>query len=762
MTVEAGILPNVQTELDHGVRFFAHDGCVDYRGDRASVYVGGRLIGTFSSEEPVSRDLLVVIVCSEPTIRVGRVAEAFGVHRETIRRILDKREQHGLEGIASGHRRGRPRRQTPEFEQELFALFDEGLSVRAVCERIDRRASIGVVARVRRKWVDQRAQEPLTPKVPEPDQLEMPVADDNAEAVEAAPDVEAAEMAGNVEQEQEQEQEQEGEGEQAQAKLSDDGAQAGRDEMELEEAIEHGGRRVQHLGAWIMLAVLNAMGLYAMVEQLRVKTEREQRKDGKRYLDAQTLRVVIDAVVVALCIGKRCVEGVRWLNTPSGPTLLRRVRTISASWCRRTLSRFGSCSALELHWKQGKSLMHSAVGDDERAVFYIDNHVRPYTGKHTVRKVWRMQDKKARPGVSDFYVHDEAGRPLVRLDDPSHGSLTDWLLPTGQLLRTALGGTVKTLLVFDRGGAFPHYMAELRDDALEFVTYERAPYRVLPDKAFAHKRWIQLGPKRYRCVEHARKNLGKGRGRLRRIHVQTEGGKQLSVLAISDAPMDFLVAKLIARWPCQENQFKHQNERWGSNQLDGRRVEQYPPDAVIPNPARRRLDRQLRIAREAEGQALRRLARLREDDPKREQYEEDLEEARELQLELEALRPELPLHAAVKDTDLAGELVRHPGDYKRVIDTLRVALANAESDLAVWLAPDLPRPNEAKKQLAKLFDAPGTVRVNGKSITVTLDPAGTDKELTALDKLMPRLNAARLTLPGDPSRRQLRFQCNRK
>lgn len=548
---------------------------------------------------------------------------------------------------------------------------------------------------------------------------------------------------------------------------SQDGKQAACNEMTVEDAIEHGGRRVQHLGAWIMLAMLNALGLYAMTERLRAKTEQERRKDGLSYPGAVTLRAALDAVAVALSIGKRCVEGVRWLDTPSGPMLLRRARVISASWCRRILARFASDSALELHWQHGTSLMRSAVADDERAVFYVDNHMRPYTGKHTIRKGWRMQDKRTRPGVSDFYVHDEEGRPLVRIDDPSNGTLTDWLHPLAKLLAEALGGETKVLLVFDRAGAFAEHMASLRDDGIEFVTYERAPYRVLPDKTFKHQRWVQLGPKRYRFVEQARKNLGKnlkgkGRGRVRRIHVQTEAGKQLSVLAISEAPTDLLVAKLISRWPCQENKFKHENERWGTNQLDGRRVEPYPPQEVIPNPARRRLDWQLRIAREAEGLALRRLAALDEHHPKREQYDQDLEDARELQSELEALRPEVPTHAPLEETELAGKLKRHPGDYKRLIDTLRVALANVESDLAAWLAPDLPRPKEAKKHLAKLFDAPGVVRANGKSITVTLEPAGSDAELAAFSELMPRLNAATLTLPGDPTGRILHFKCNTK
>jgi hypothetical protein len=46
------------------------------------------------------------------------------------------------------------------------------------------------------------------------------------------------------------------------------------------------------------------------------------------------------------------------------------------------------------------------------------NHMRPYTGKHVIRRGWRMQDKRVRPGVSDYYVHEADGRPLFRIDVP--------------------------------------------------------------------------------------------------------------------------------------------------------------------------------------------------------------------------------------------------------------------------------------------------------------------------------------------------------
>ena len=208
-------------------------------------------------------------------------------------------------------------------------------------------------------------------------------------------------------------------------------------------------------------------------------------------------------------------------------------------------------------------------------------------------------------------------------------------------------------------------------------------------------------------------------------------------------------------WPCVD-------ERWGLNQLDGRTVEPYPADDVIPNPARRRLDRELKVARAVEGAALRKLSRLADEDPRRDAYEQDVEHAHQLQDDLEALRPAVPTHAPVSETELADKLVLHPGQYKMVIDTLRVALANAESALAAWLGTELPRATEAKKSLAKLLDAPGSIRLNRRTITVALQPAGTRAEHRAFDSLLVRLNALGLHLPGDPSGRSLRFKLDIK
>jgi len=56
-------------------------------------------------------------------------------------------------------------------------------------------------------------------------------------------------------------------------------------------------------------------------------------------------------------------------------------------------------------------------------------------------------------------------------------------------------GQAVPVLIFDRGGAFPEAMAELRNLGAEFITYERPPYPMLAPTEFTEE--LQLRP-----VEH--------------------------------------------------------------------------------------------------------------------------------------------------------------------------------------------------------------------------------------------------------------------
>ncbi len=708
--------------VKEGIRWFSDRGCVVDQGDHAEVFIGGTLIGAYEPSERFLRNLLMVQLSEDSTIHKGKLAAAFEVTSARLRQLRKIAREQGKEALPDRGPggQGRPGKVTPALRRRLYRMFDQGVSIQEANRRIDE-VGYGTIWRVHQKWTTLR---PGTPSVPA--QQSLIGEDSPADSRDIATD-----DAGE-----------------------DESSSASAEAECVRIAPLRGGRSIQQVGSWLMLGMLEQYGVYSLIEQLW----------GNRR-GWGMLRVAVDAVVITLCIGQRCVEGVRRVATTTAPVLLRADSTPSESWTRRVLKGFVErAGSARLHLAFGASLLRmSRTEGDSPAVFYVDNHTRPYTGKHTIRKGWRMQDKRSVPGTTDYYVHDEDGRPVLRVDVPSHDSLPAWLRPLGELLRKALGQEQRILLAFDRAGAYPEQLAELRDAAFEAVTYERRPYPTLPDSAFDQS--MELVGETLRYHEKRRKNLGKGRGRVRRITVKTEHGDQVNLLAVAkkDLSAPQLIEVMKGRW-CQENGFKHGNERWGINQLDQRKVEEVPAGTVIPNPARRRLDRALKIAKAREGEARRQLAHLDEvkskasQEKKRLKYEEELDEAQRQQRALIALRPTVPSHAPLGETDLAGKLARHPGHVKTVLDTLRIACANAESDLAGELAPAMKRPAEAKKALANLLAAPGHVRVNSQSVTVTLMPAATRDEARAFDHLLAEVNGWHLVLPGDPQRRALRFR----
>jgi hypothetical protein len=744
-------------------RYFSAHGCVFDDGDRRLVFVGGSLIGSYDLDDKATRNAILVKLSEDPKVHLGKLAEAFELGREQLRNLQHKYESGGLRQLMEIKHGGRERVVTPALRRRLHKLFESGATLKFAHQKINEKISLTMVGRTRRAWLAER--------------------EAKASALASAPDADTAigEQLALVSQETSgfSLEREEVQAEQSLAQVapvaqelpSSNNTLAGltigpslHDSTEASSELIFGSRKqyVQHAGTFIVLALLQAFGLYQHTETLRENAVAAGDVD-RRYLGKTALRVALDAAIIALLIGQKCIEGVRRIATPSAKTLLRVLSVVpSQSWVREVLGRFAQARGQALHLVTSFALIEQAEREhDARAWFYIDGHMRPYTGKQVIRKGWRMQDKCVRPGSSDYWVHDQDGRPLLRISSPSHEPMTERLRPIARLLRDGLdqAGAERSqvALVFDRAGAFPSEMAALRDAGFEFVTYERGPYARLFTTHFDQQ--LTLADEIIRYCEVHDKNLGRGRGRVRRINLLMQGGEQVNIVGVSEAEPEELIRAMLARWALQENQFKYGVERLGINQLDGRRTDPVPPDELIPNPARRRLINALGVARQLEGEALRHLAHLPEADPKRVRWEQDLARSRQQQSDLQEQRPSLPKKIRVADSELAGKLVRHRDNYKLVIDTLRILIANIVAELAATLGPLLPRPAEAKKTLDNLLAAPAVVYATRKLIVVELAPAGTRRELAAFRELLRPINARKLTLPGDPAKRHLVFKC---
>lgn len=724
MEALALVLPEPPSPLGE-VRRFSADGVVFVQGTTASVYVGGTLIGAYdeADDDRGPRNVLAVTLANTGEFHLERLAKAFGMTSHYVWQLRRKEKREGLRAVL-GPRQGKVTKVTPEVRAAWCAMFDAGRTAKDAHRaqpKKDRRA-YSTVWEVWDQWRRERASRaslavtplsaPTTPTAPSDDQLPLWSMSDVPGEPSSEPVPEESDPI-----------------------------------VPMTAQPVRGGKHVQHVGCWLLLALVGELGLH----------EEAQTAFVGRHPDG--LRIALDAVICALAIRQHVVEGVRRLATPSGATLLRAARVPSASGIRKLLHRLleQTDGGVALERQMTERLLSVAKNTDGAAVFYVDNHLRPYTGKQVVRKGWRMQDRRVLPGTSDYYVHDEDGLPVFRVAVPAHDSLKAWLPPVAAHLREALGDDEHIVLAFDRAGAHAELLAALRDSRFDFVTYERAPYPELPTSTFTP---TTIAGENVGLHEDRLCNLGEGRGRIRRIAVRTEDGRQVNFLASSTLPAARLVEILWRRWR-QENAFKHGVERWGINQLDGRGVEAYPPGTIIPNPLRRRLDRALRIARAAEGEARRELARFATGHPRAHAAHQELADALARQQSILEVRPFVPTHAPVENTQLANTLVKHDGKLKSVIDVIRVACANAEGELATMIAPHMTRPKEAKKLLANLFAAPGTVVVTDHAIHLRLAPAANKAELAAIAQLFEDLNQRELTLPSDHQRLPLRFDLAR-
>lgn len=737
-------MPGFRMPTDSRTVWFSRSGCVVWHADgRKDVLVHGVMIGGFDKGDTTARNTVLVLVAQEGVV-LEDLAHAFGVTTETVRATRREFEAGGYAAILKKRRGGQGAwKVTPKLKQTVEEYFAAGLSVPETREKLAKQLSAGTLRKLHRAWEAARTAA-ATPAPEAPEQQALPLTVEASAAISEVAEPEASEppeptpspsAAGTL-----------------CAKKSEESgyvvsAPVAEDRRLLPAAGPRSAKHVAFLGSWLLVALTAKMGLHAVVE---AEASPQSKASGA------ALRLAVDAVLVALAIGQGCVEGVRRLAHRGAAALLLSARAPSPTWVRKTLGRAAAEGhGLFIRARMSGALMRAAASRaaGELAVFYVDGHMRPYTGLQQLLRGWRMQEKRALPGTTDVHIHDVDGRPLFRSATLMHDSLGKLLLPIGAFLRMALGESQRILLAFDRAASYPEVMAELRDSNFEFVAYERKPYAALPASDFDES--FDLDGERISYCE-TRKNLGDERGRLRRIALRVPDGHQVNLLTDSEQPAPELAAIMAGRWN-QENAFHHAVRRWGLNQLDGRRFPDFDADAVIPSPMRRRLENALAVLRGVEGQLRRKLARRKGVDV-RASLEQDLTVNLEQQHNLVVRRPELPKHCTVEEAGLVGELKRHQDEYKAVIDTIRTVAINAEADLAAELAAVMSRPREAKRLLQNFFSAPGEVRVRDDVIDVTLDVAAHRGEYRALEHLCRVASSWKLSLPGDPNERPLRFR----
>src|SRR6266540_4669703 len=358
--------------------WFGHGCCVEQHDDGTfAVFVRGELLGIYSAADVATRDTLIAVVRDQASRE--DLACAFRLSEATVGRVITRFNSGGFREVADYGRRGGRTVRTPKLERRLVELFERGVGPRAAHRDVAKKASYGTVYAIHQEWLASQAAR-AGESSPAPAQPELKLI--GATSVE---EVDESETSGAVQEQQ--------------AAPALEAA----DEPTLEAVAPAAGAVVQHAGSWMMLGLLNLLGFYELAAGCRGEVA------------MSSLRPAIDAVAIALSLGEKCIEGVRRIATSSAGTLLRHAGGLTASWARCVLHAFADAANKTFPGKVAARLLTRAGEGEARVRLYVDNHLRPYTGKHVVRKGWRMQDKRAVPGTSDYYVYRDGAVMLSML-----------------------------------------------------------------------------------------------------------------------------------------------------------------------------------------------------------------------------------------------------------------------------------------------------------------------------------------------------------
>jgi len=140
------------------VIWFSGNGCVEKVGDVSTVYVGGTLIGNFGPAKQFERNLVMLRLAQNESIKKEALAQAFGLSSEQLRRKQREKEKVGIENVSSRGRGGSTKRLTSKQRMRVRVLFAEGVKVAEAHRRLGKRFGVSyrTFLREHEAWVEKQ------------------------------------------------------------------------------------------------------------------------------------------------------------------------------------------------------------------------------------------------------------------------------------------------------------------------------------------------------------------------------------------------------------------------------------------------------------------------------------------------------------------------------------------------------------------------------------------------------------------------------
>jgi hypothetical protein len=451
-------------------------------------------------------------------------------------------------------------------------------------------------------------------------------------------------------------------------------------------------------------------------------------------------------------------ENVKEYSPPELGRVLGLDRAPEVKTIRRKLGRLVECGQSEQLLQE---LVERRVESRSEALgfLYVDGHVRVYSGKADLPKTHIARMRISLPATQDVWVNDADGCPLFFVTQSAHPQLVSALPPILAEVRELVGAERRVTVVFDRGGWSPKLFRKMELAGFDVLTYRKGKSEQLPDDEFVEHEVPGTDGKRTWELHDTSVPLLGGKWKMRQV-TRRKGDHHTKIMTTrKDLSAVEVAVRMFDRWR-QENFFKYMREQFALDALVEYGVESDDPDRLVPNPARKELDRKVREARDRVAQLEAAYGAAAIDNPESQRPTmrgfkiahgtEIGVPLREARAELEQLlkqRSRVPTRVPVGE--VKDEVVRLPRLKKRLTDGLKMLAYQVETDLVRAVAPSYARSvDEGRRLISTALQSAADIEVVDGELRVTLAPQSSPHRSRAIAELCSLLDDTETCFPG--------------
>jgi hypothetical protein len=408
--------------------------------------------------------------------------------------------------------------------------------------------------------------------------------------------------------------------------------------------------------------------------------------------------------------------------------------------------------------------------------FYLDGHVRPYSGSLTeLPRRYVSRQKICLRGTTDYWVNAMDGQPffvVTRAVDPGlRKMLEEQIAPRlledvprqpSQAELEANPLLARLTIIFDREGYSPELFKRLWALRIAVITYRKfAEDLWSPEEFVVSKVRLVNGEEVEMALAERGVCLSNGLW-VREVRRRDEKTAHQTAIIATNYLMALMqiAVTMFARW-CQENFFDYMIEHFGLDRLIEYGTEPVPDATIVVNPAWRRKDREVLRERawlvrdQAQFGA---LSSPTQPEPEamaafEQQKAKLLEQIEHRQAKLATLKAErkaLEKKITFKDLPEADRFTQLRTTKKHFVDTIKLIAYRAETALVHIVREKLHRLDDARALVRQVFNSAVDLCPDqeNKTLTVRVHPLTTVAHSQILEHLCAELTATETTYPG--------------